>query len=197
MTKLVPITCPGCKNPVYGKDIDSVIICPRCGVLQARDGAVSVVEYEAGAFTRAADGEKVYMPFWKLGVSYDIKSERVDGAGGFLSQLAGNAGGTGTGGINMMLPAFNLEPLKFKELAKSLTLQAPGYTAGPLEPNVRREPAGVTIDMADEMADFLFVTIEAEKAGTLQSLSYDLKVNSKKLVYLPFYRKGNDLVPGY
>jgi hypothetical protein len=51
--------------------------------------------------------------------------------------------------------------------------------------------------MTDEMADFLFVTIEAEKPGTLQKLSYDLKVNSKKMVYLPYYKKGNDLVPGY
>ncbi len=196
MTKLVPVTCPGCKNPVYSKDIDSVILCPRCGVLQAKDGAVSVVEYEAGAFTRAGDGEKIYLPFWKLGVSYNIRSERTDGAG-FLSRLAGMAGGAGAGGIDMMLPAFNLEPPKFKELAKGLTLQAPRYNAGPLEPSVRREPAAVTIDMTDEMADFLFVTIEAEKPGTLQQLAYDLKVNSKKLVYLPYYRKNNELLPGY
>jgi hypothetical protein len=195
MTKLVPITCPGCKNPIFGKDIDSVIICPRCGILQARDGTVSIVEYEAGAFAKAGDGEKVYLPFWKLGVSYDIKSERVEG--GLLGKLAGTAGKTGTGGVYMMLPAFDLEPLKYKEIAKGLTLQAPNYAAAPLEPSVRREPCKVTIDMTDEMADFLFVTIEAEKPGTLQQLSYDLKVNSKKLVYLPYYKKGNDLVPGY
>jgi hypothetical protein len=193
MTRLVPITCPGCNSPVYGKDIDSVIVCPKCGALQARDGTVSVVEYEAGKFTRAGDGEKVYLPFWKLGVSYDVKSERVEGA--LLQKLAGQIGGSGN--IDMMLPAFDLEPLKFKDLAKGLTLQAPRYAAGPLEPNVRREPCKVTIGMTDEMADFLFVTIEAEKAGTLQTLSYDLKVGSKKLVYLPYYKKNNDLVPGY
>jgi hypothetical protein len=195
MTKLVPITCPGCKSPVYGKDVDSVILCSRCGTLQARNGTVSVVEYEAGAFTKASDGEKLYLPFWKLGVAYDIKTEVVQG--GLLGKLAGTAGKTGAGGIVLMLPAFDLEPLKFKEIAKTLTLQPPAYTPGPIEPSVRRESCKVTLDMTDEMADFVFVTIEAEKPGTLQNLVYDLKVNAKKLVFLPYFKKGNDLVPGY
>jgi hypothetical protein len=195
MTKLVPIKCPGCNNQIYSKVVDNVIICPQCGTLQARNGTVSVVEYEAGAFAKAMDGEKVYLPFWKLGVSYDIKSEQVEG--GLLGKFTGTAGKAGAGGIDMMLPAFSLEPQKFKDIAKALTLQSPRYSAAPLEPSVRREPCSVTIDMTDEMADFLFVTIEAEKPGTLQKLSYDLKVNSKKMVYLPYYKKGNDLVPGY
>lgn len=195
MTKLSPIKCPGCNNPVYSKAIDSVIICPQCGTLQARNGTVSIVEYEAGAFTRALDGEKVYLPFWKLGVAYNVKSETVKG--GLLGKLAGTTGKPGEGGIDMMLPAFDLEPLKFKEIAKGLTLQNPAYAAAPLDPAVKRETCKVTVDMTDEMADFLFVTIEAEKPGVLQDLSYDLKVNTRKLVYLPFYKKGNDMVPGY
>jgi hypothetical protein len=195
MTKLVPVTCPGCKNPVYGKDVDNVILCSRCGTLQARNGSVSVVEYEAGAFTKASDGEKLYLPFWKLGVAYDIKMEDV--RGGLLGKLAGTAAKTGAGGVVMMLPAFELEPLKFKEIAKALTLQPPAYTPGTLEPSVRREVCKVSLDMTDEMADFLFVTIEAEKPGILQQLAYDLKVTAKKLVFLPYYKKGNDLVPGY
>jgi hypothetical protein len=196
MTKLIPVTCPQCKNPVYSKDVDSVIICSRCGAMQSRNGKVELIDYEAGAFTRPGDGEKAYLPFWKLTVNYNIRHEEVKGA--LLSKIASTLGGNAsTGLIPMMLPAFELEPLKFKELAKSLTLQAPGFTAAPLEPNVRREPCVVTIDMTDEMADFLFVTIEAEKAGVLQNLSYDLKVLTRKIVYLPYYRKGNELVPGY
>jgi hypothetical protein len=195
MTKLVTIRCPGCSNPVYGKVVDHLIICPSCGTMQARDGTVSVLEYEAGAFTKAMDGEKVYLPFWKLGVSYNITSESVEG--GLIGKIAGTAGRAGSGGIDMMLPAFSLEPLKFKELAKSLTLQPPRYSAGPLEPSVRREACSVTVDMTAEMADFLFVTIEAEKPGTLQRLAYDLSVNARKIVYLPYYKKGNDMVPGY
>ncbi|MDI6897181.1 hypothetical protein [Methanocella conradii] len=79
----------------------------------------------------------------------------------------------------------------------SLTLQNPKFTAAPLEPNVGREPCTITMDMTDEIADFLFVTIEAEKPVALQSLSCELKVLARKMVYLPYYKKGNELVPGY
>jgi hypothetical protein len=41
------------------------------------------------------------------------------------------------------------------------------------------------------------VTIEAEKPGVMQQLDYDLKVTSRKMLYLPYYKKGNDLRPGY
>ncbi|WP_174589662.1 hypothetical protein [Methanocella conradii] len=196
MTKLVPVTCPKCKNPVYSKDVDNVILCPTCGAMQSRDGKVDLIDYEAGAFTRPGDGEKVYLPFWKLEVSYSIMREDVKG--GMISMVAHALGGNANNGvIPMMLPAFELEPLRFKELAKSLTLNAPKLTPAPLEPGVRREPCTVTLDMTDEMADFLFVTIEAEEPGVLQSLSYELKVLARKMVYLPYYRKGNELVPGY
>jgi hypothetical protein len=195
VTKIASIKCPACNNLIFSKVIDSVIICPQCGTLQARDGTVSIVDYEAGAFTKTSDGEKVYLPFWKLVVNFNITQEKVHG--GLLSKIAGAISGDNKELIPMMLPAFDLEPLKFKELAKGLTMKAPGYTAAPLEPDVRRETCSVTIDMTDEMADFLFVTIEAEKPGVLQSLTYDLKVLTKKLVYLPYYKKGNDLVPGY
>lgn len=196
MTKLMPITCPQCKSPIYSKEVDSVILCPTCGAMQSRDGKVELIDHEAGAFTKTMDGEKVYLPFWKLVVNYDIRHQEVKGA--FLSKIASTLGGNANSGlIPMMLPAFELEPLKFKDLAKGLTLKAPNFTPAPLEPNVRREPCVITMDMTDEMADFLFVTIEMEKAGVTQNLSYDLKVLTRKMVYLPYYKKGNELVPGY
>jgi len=195
MTKIVPIVCPGCKGPMYGKAIDSVFLCPNCGTLHARDGKVAVIEYEAGAF-KPGDGERVYLPFWKLGVDFHVKSERVEGA--LLSRLSGVFGGNSNAGrIDMFLPAFRLEPMRYKDLAEKLTFGPPKYAPERLDPSVKREPCAVDIDMTDEMADFLFVTIEAEKPGTMQQLDYDLKVASKKLVYLPYYKKGNDLLPGY
>jgi hypothetical protein len=195
MTKIVPIVCPGCKSPIYGKTIDNVFLCPNCGTLHARDGKVTVIEYDAGAF-KPGDGERTYMPFWKLGVDFRIKSERVEGA--LLSKLSGAFGGNSNAGhIDMLLPAFKLEPMRYKELAEKLTFAPPKYAPERPDPSINREPCTMGVDMTDEMADFLFVTIEAEKPGTMQQLDYDLKVTSKKLVYLPYYKKGNDLLPGY
>ena len=197
MTKIVPIVCPGCKNPMYGKDHDNVFLCPNCGTLHSRDGQVTVIEYEAGAFTKASDGEKIYLPFWRLGADFRINREKVEGGG--LSKLANFISGTNTnaGRLDMFLPAYVVEPARFKDTAERMTLSTPKYTPEKLDPSVMREPCAVEAGMVDQMADFVFVTIEADKPGTLQQLDYDLMVTSRKLVYLPYYKKGNDLVPGY
>lgn len=194
MTKVVPIKCPGCGNPMYSKDNDEVFLC-KCGTLHARNGQVSIIEYEVGAF-KPGDGEKVYLPFWKLGVDFAIKYQKVEGA--MVSKFVGFLkGDSNAGRVDMLLPAFEASADRFKEMAKSLTLSPPRYMPDRFDPNVRREPCVIDVDMTDEMADFLFVTIEAEKPGVMQQLDYDMKVTSKKMLFLPYYRKGNSLVPGY
>lgn len=196
MTKIVPIVCPGCGIPMYGKNTDTVFLCPGCGTLHSRDGKVAVVEYEAGEFARPSDGERIYMPFWKLGVDFSINGQQV--ADSLVATLAGLLGpGASAGRIEMFLPAFETGPARYRELAERLTRSPPAYAPGRLDPSVRREPCAVSAEMADGMADFLFVTLEAQKPGTLQRLDYGLQVTSRKLVYLPYYMKGDDLVPGY
>ncbi len=54
----------------------------------------------------------------------------------------------------------------------------------------------ITKDEAADVADFVIVTMEAEKPGVLQSLTYDLKVNDIKLIYLP-YSFAPGLVPAW
>ena len=195
MTKVVPVVCPGCKNPIYSKDKDIVFMCPACGTLHSRNGIVSILEYEAGAFVKG-DGEKVYLPFWKMGTDFNIRHMKVEGGG--VSKFMGFIkGDSNAGHIDMFLPAFQMDPARYKDMAEKITFGQPKYTPEKLEPAVRREPCVVDVDMTNDMADFLFVTIEAEKPGTMQQLDYDLKISSRKLVYLPYYKKGNDLVPGY
>lgn len=195
MTKVVPIVCPGCHNPIFTKDKDEVFLCPGCGTLHARNGSVIVIEYEVGAF-KPGDGEKLYLPFWKLGVDFNIRNEQV--SGGTLSKFAGFLkGNSNVGHVDMLLPAYNADPYVYKDVAERLTFHPPRYTPGRFEPGVRREPCGVTVDMVDEMADFMFVTIEAEKPGVMQQLDYSIKVSSRKMLYLPYYRKGENIVPGY
>ena len=195
MTKVIPIVCPGCNNPIFTKDRDEVILCTNCGTLHARNGKVTIIEYQVGAF-KPGDGEKLYLPFWDLGVDFTIRSEQVEGGG--FSKLAGFLkGNTNSGHLELMLPAYEADPYLYKDIAERLTFHMPVYTIGRFEAGVRREPCAVTVDMTDEMADFMFVTIEAEKPGVMQKLDYDLKVTSRKLVYLPHYRKVNDVRPGY
>ena len=48
-----------------------------------------------------------------------------------------------------------------------------------------RVPATISKQQAYELADFVVVTIEAEKPGTLQDLRYNLKILGAEIVYIP------------
>jgi hypothetical protein len=195
MTKIVQVICPGCKNPIHTRVTDSLLLCD-CGTLHVRDGVPTILEYQTGVFTRPGDGEKAYMPFWKVLVNFNIRHTDVVGGSfsRFVNSIAGRDGGSA---IVMMLPAFELEPWQYKDLAKQLTMNTPVFTAGRMDPSISREPSVITLEMVDEMADFLFVTIEAEKPGVMQRLDYDLQVASKSIVYLPYYKKDGHLEPGF
>ncbi len=49
----------------------------------------------------------------------------------------------------------------------------------------KRVPATVSRKQAHELADFVVVTIEAEKPGTMQYLDYSLKILDSSVVYIP------------
>jgi len=50
---------------------------------------------------------------------------------------------------------------------------------------------------AEKIADFIFLSLEAEKADMLKDISYSLGLSSPKIVGIPFYRTDNsDLVDG-
>jgi len=97
----------------------------------------------------------------------------------------------------MYVPAYELEPLAFKDMAMRMTASPPAYQAAKLEPGVRRAPAMLTSDQLQHLAEFLFVTGVAEKPGVLQRLSYHLAIKAKALLYLPYYKVGDSYKPGY
>ncbi len=55
-----------------------------------------------------------------------------------------------------------------------------------------RLPALVTLDVAAKLADFIILSNEAEKPGTLQSLQYSFEPREFHLHYFPFYWDGRE-----
>jgi hypothetical protein len=196
VTKVIQIKCPKCNLPIFYKYVDSVFLCDNCGTMHVRDAGIETVDIKAGKFTRSAEGERVYFPYWVLNVDFNIDDIQTEGGG--LSNLFGLLGGqTRQGTVVMYLPAFETEAMVFKETAMQMTASPPGYEAGKIENGVKRHPVTLTSDQLQHFAEFLFVTGVAEKPGVLQRLSYRLNVGAKSLLYLPYYKKGENIQPGY
>lgn len=196
MTKVVQIRCPQCNNPIFSKQVDSVFLCDSCGTMHVRDRGIEKIEYLAGKFTRPPEGERVYLPAWIINVDFQIDDIQTEGGG--LSNMFGLIDGQSRQGkIMMYVPAHEMEPMDFKETAMRMTASPPRYEAGGFEPGAKRQPVTLTSDQLEHIAEFLFVTGVAEKPGVLQRLSYKLDIKLKVMLYLPYYKKGDRLLPGY
>lgn len=195
MTKIVHIKCPKCGSPVFTKDVDAVVLCGNCGTMHAA-GTAEVLDYETGQFTRPGDGERLYLPVWVAAVQYHINDISIQGGG--VTNLFGILPAQSKDGTLMIyVPASVMEPMQFKDTALEMTGHPPKYAQSRLEPGVHRAPCTVTVDELQHLCEFIFVTGIAEKPGVLQRLDYGLIIGSKKLLYLPYYKKDESYQPGY
>jgi hypothetical protein len=192
--KVIQVKCPSCNSPLYMKQKDSVFYCDKCNVMHVRDKGVEKIDFEIGEFNQTAQGERVFMPFWRVYANLVVRNKSVEG--GTLFKIASFLkGDTNTGNIFIYIPATDVDANTFKMLATSLTTSAPRYRTRLNFGGIARLPAAITKEAAAELADFVVVTIEAEQPGTLQRLDYQLTINDTKLVYLPFVRSGAGLAP--
>jgi hypothetical protein len=150
------------------------------------------VAYEIAASMGNGAGQRYYMPFWRLHCDFNIRSRNVEG--GYFHKLSNMFGGGDNGGsLFIFVPASDVDTATFRHWAVALTTANPRYVVRPDFDNAERLATTVNQEEAIEMADFVAVTLEAEKPGTLQYLDYDLKVREAKLVYLPFVHGPNGL----
>ena len=195
--KVVQVKCPNCNNPINMKQVDMLFFCDNCRTLHVRDGGVHVVDYEIADFGRSASQtNRVYVPFWRMYSSFVIQNTQV--AGGSMFKLSNwIRGGQGNSGdLFIFVPAADFDPPTFKNLATAYTANPPRYASRLDFNNVPRLPATMTREVAAKMADFVVVTMEAEKPGVLQQLDYSLKVNDAMIVYLPFLSSAQGLASG-
>ena len=192
--RVIQVKCPQCNSPIQMKQKDKVFYCTQCNTMHIRDGGIEKLDYEVAEFSPTAQGERVYMPFWRIYATFVVRSKSVEG--GTLFRLSTMLkGGSDSGSMFIYVPAAELDTANFRRIAVQFTSNSPRYPTRLNFGNVARLPAAISKQEAGELADFVVVTMEAEQPGVLQKLDYDLTVNDTKLVYLPFMRTAQGLMP--
>ncbi len=194
--KVVQIKCPRCQQPIYSKVKDLAFYCHHCHTMHIRNGGVNVIDFDIAEFNVNAPPDRVYMPFWRLFTTVTINRSNV--AGGTMHRLGRLLKGTANGGnLFIYVPAWQTEVSEFKRWAMNLTEAQPTYSLRMDFNNVERGPTVVPKEEAMKMADFIVVTMEAEKPGTMQYLDYNLQVHDARLMYIPFVREVGGIVLGF
>ncbi len=179
------------------KTKDQLFLCSNCGTLHVRDGGISVIDYEIADFARGAQLEnRVYVPFWRVYCGFVVN--HLQTSGGTMFKLSNWMKGAeqGAGDIFVFVPASDFDPATFRRLATTMTGNPPRYATRMNFGDVSRLPATIGKEEAGELADFIVVTMEAEKPGVLQELDYTLTVKDARVVYLPFVSSPAGLAPG-
>jgi uncharacterized protein YbaR (Trm112 family) len=191
--QVIQVKCPNCREPIYSKQKDSVFYCEKCNTLHERDGAPKVIDYEIADFNKQTAEQKVYMPFWRIYATLRIDHESV--AGGSLRKLRNWIKGDDNGGtVFIYVPATPMDKESFRRMAVDLTVNSPQYRTRLDFAKIERMPTSINKEEATRMADFVVVTIEAEKSGVLQELEYTLTVHDARMVFIPFVRQANGMM---
>ncbi|MBC7107513.1 MAG: hypothetical protein H5T41_01775 [Methanomassiliicoccales archaeon] len=185
--KIVQVKCPSCGTPIRMKNKESVFLCDNCGMMHTRNHGIERIDYEIAEFASGGAGERMYMPFWRLYCDFSIRSKNVEG-GSFFRLAQWIKGDRDSGALFVFIPAFDISLEDFKILSTRLTLNPPHYRTTMNFGGVARIPVLLTKEEARELADFVVVTIEAEKPGVLQYLDYSLSVKDERIIYLPFVK---------
>jgi len=192
--KVIQVRCPSCNTPIISKQRDLLFHCQQCGTMHVRDGGINVVDYEIAEFGKGAPPQnRTYVPFWRLYAHFTIL--RLDTSGGTMYKLSNwIKGGQGNSGeAFIFVPAPDFDPPIFKSLATMFTANWPKYSTRLDFGGVPRLPAHVSKEEANKLANFVVITIEAEKPGVLQNLEYSLEIKDARIIYLPFNSTPNGL----
>lgn len=173
--ELVPLTCARCSTPLPAAPDETAWVCATCGagwVLDEQHGLAPLAFHYSSQVPPNTQGR----PFWVVEGRLDL--ERATYAGNkekdaqrFWSQPQ-----------RFFIPAYDCPLETLLELGNRLLLQPP-----PLQDGPKAAFAPVTLAPGDvqSMADFIAMTVEAERADKLKEVRFKLNLSAPVLWILP------------
>ncbi len=182
--KLIALKCKKCDSGLTVEVNDNVVYCASCGSgYEIVNGEMLPLEINFAKALLQGEGELVYKPFWLLDTYVKILSR--DSSGGWISSLFGGSNKT-EGNVLFYVPAFWMTVDSTKNLGVNFTQKNP--VASPQKYNVKMTGFSIGKDDAKKLAEFIFLSMEAEKSDTMRNIQYDMQVNSCSVLGIPFYQ---------
>lgn len=185
--KLIAIKCKSCDSGLTVEINDNVVYCSSCGNgYEIVNGELIPIEITFAKPLQQGQGEIVYKPFWLVNSFVKIMSR--DSSGGWISNLFGGSNKT-EGDVLFYVPAFWMNIDSVKNIGSALTTKNP--VTAPEKYKVQMCGFHFTKEDAKKIAEFIFLSIEAEKSDTIKNINYTLDVKSIGVLGIPFYKQQN------
>lgn len=185
--KLIAVKCKNCASGLTVEMNDTIVYCSSCGSgWEIINDDLQPIEIGFARPLVNGQGEVVYKGFWLVDAYVKINSK--DASGGLFSSFFGSSNKT-EGKILFYVPAFWMTIDSVKNLGSQFTLRNP--VSSPQKYNVKVTGFTFSKDDARKIAEFIFLSAEAEKKDTIRNINYEMKVNSYSVLGIPFYKQPN------
>ncbi|HQY21765.1 MAG TPA: hypothetical protein PLD63_14220 [Ignavibacteria bacterium] len=181
---LEAVKCKNCGSGLAVEVNDNIVYCTSCGSgFEEIDGEMKNINIDFASAAIRSEGELIYKPFWLLHTTITVHERKA--TGNFIKNLFGGSNDFTNGDILFYIPAFycNLENLK--NLSTQFTMKNP--VASPQKYNSKLTGFAYGKDDAKKLAEFILISLEAEKSDVITSFNYEMKVNSYSILGIPFY----------
>ena len=185
--QLIALKCTSCGGQLAVEINDYVVYCFNCGNgYEIVEGKLVPIEVNFAHPAIQGQGDVVYKPFWLMNINVNITSR--DASGSFVSNIFGGSHKM-QGDVLFYVPAFWMTIDSVKNIGSTFTLKNPA--ASPQKYNTKMTGFTFSKEDAKKIAEFIFLSIEAEKSDTVRNIEYELNVNSIQVLGVPFYQQPN------
>ncbi|HET7009233.1 MAG TPA: hypothetical protein VFI11_00535 [Anaerolineales bacterium] len=180
--ELVALECLRCRSRLPAEEGQVAWLCAACGQGQRLDEEASLQPVDV-FFALSAEGEARWLPFWVFPVEVRV-AERVS----YGHQQPADARWDSP--QTFVLPAFDTRPEDVGQWGTRFLRNPVQLQAGPTG---SLPPVTVTPDEAQKLAEFVVLTIEAERRDKIKSIRAVLDFGPAQLWALPFHISGSGL----
>lgn len=192
---LVALKCLQCEYPLSAEPDEVVCACPQCGAAARLEADGIVAQPVTWAEPRAGVTPARWLPFWALPGRVVVTARETQGFS-FKPTPPGAAGADPLWqqATRLWVPAFGLSLDLAKNWGAYLTRTQPVLRPGPAPQGVPLRGCVVGLDDARKLAEFVVLSIEAERPDMLSTIAFTLPDGPPELWMLP--SDGNQLVTG-
>ena len=185
---LEAVKCKKCDSGLMVEVNDNIVYCSSCGSgFEIIEGVLTPIEINFAAAAIRSEGEMIYKPFWLLKSNINIAERKA--SGNFLKNIFGGSNDNTSGVITFYIPAFYCPIESMKNLATQFTMKNP--VASPQKYNTKLVGFAYGKEDAKKLAEFILISMEAEKSDTMKSFNYDMRFESMEILGIPFYKQSN------
>jgi hypothetical protein len=192
---LVALKCLQCGFALPAEPDEVVCACPQCGQAARLEADSLVAQPVTWAEPRAGVTPARWLPFWAFPGRVVITRRETQGFS-FQAALSGAEGADPLWqqATRLWVPAFGLSLDLAKNWGALLTRTQPALRPGPAPQGVPLRGCVVALDDARKLAEFVVLSIEAERPDMLSLIEFTLPDGTPELWVLP--SDGSQLVTG-